>query len=66
MYEALVSFSGLISMAKGEVRAITDKTVVADLLRAGYIKAIKEKKVEKPAEEKPVKTVAAKPRKKKK
>lgn len=36
-YRALVSFSGVISMAEGEVREIEDPTIVNDLLKAGYI-----------------------------
>lgn len=40
-YRALVSFSGLISMAMGEVREITDKSIVKDLLKAGYIEEMK-------------------------
>lgn len=51
MYKALISFGGAISMRKGEVKAITDKTVVADLIRAGYIEEIKTEKKPK-AEEK--------------
>lgn len=37
MYKALVSFSGQIAMAAGEVREIADPSVAEDLLRAGYI-----------------------------
>ena len=37
MFKALKSFSGKISMVKGEVRDIADKEVVADLLRCNYI-----------------------------
>ena len=44
MYKALKSFGGKISMRKGEVKAITDKAVVADLLRAGYIEEFKTEK----------------------
>lgn len=44
MYRALKTFSGKVSMRKGEVKAITDKTVVADLLRCGYIEEVKEEK----------------------
>lgn len=40
-YVALVSFSGLISMGKDEVREITDEKVVKDLLKAKYIKEVK-------------------------
>lgn len=50
-YRALVSFSGLITMQKGEVKAIEDKALVADLLHAGYIEPIeKEKKSSKKGE----------------
>lgn len=47
MYRALVSFSGLITMKKNEVKEIKDKAIVKDLLNAGYIvevKSAKEKK----------------------
>lgn len=44
MYRALKSFGGKISMRKGEVKAITDMAVVADLTRAGYIEEIKPEK----------------------
>ena len=40
-YEALVSFSGIISMGKGEVREIADEKIVKDLLKAKYIKEVK-------------------------
>lgn len=43
MYKALVSFSGLISMAVGEIREITDESIVKDLLKAGYIEEVKPK-----------------------
>ena len=36
-YLALVSFSGVISMHKGEVRELSDTSLVEDLLKAGYI-----------------------------
>lgn len=52
-YKACVSFSGLkISMAKGQIREITDAALVADLLKAGYIVPY-EATDKKPAEEKP-------------
>lgn len=41
MYKALKSFSGAETMRRGEVKAITDKKVIADLLRAGYIEEVK-------------------------
>lgn len=44
MYKALVSFSGLINMTKGEVREIKDKEIIKDLLKAGYIEEVVEKK----------------------
>ncbi len=40
-YKALVSFSGIISMAMDEVREIPDKSLVKDLMRAGYIIELK-------------------------
>jgi hypothetical protein len=50
MYKALKSFSGVISMRKGEVKDIQDDFIVADLKRAGYIEDYVE---EKPEEIKP-------------
>ena len=41
MYKAKVSFSGLISMRKGDVKEIKDKKIVKDLLKAGYIEEVK-------------------------
>ena len=41
MYRALVSFSGVISMAQNEVREITDKNLIKDLKKAGYIEEVK-------------------------
>lgn len=57
-YKACVSFSGLkISMAKGQIREISDAALVADLTKAGYIVPYEatDKKTEKAeaAEEKP-------------
>ena len=37
MYRALTSFSGIISMAVGEIREISDPSIVKDLINAGYI-----------------------------
>ena len=37
IYYALKSFSGKISMAAGEKRELTDKNLIADLLKSGYI-----------------------------
>lgn len=39
-YKATVSFTGLISMAMGEVREISDPLIVEDLLNAGHIIAV--------------------------
>ena len=43
-YVALVSFSGLVSMRRGEVREIKDKNIAKDLLRAKYIEPLEKKK----------------------
>lgn len=45
-YKAVVSFSGIISMAEGEITEIADKAVSDDLLDAGYIVAAEEQKNE--------------------
>jgi len=52
-YKAIKSFSGLVSMKKGEVREIENDNIVKDLLNAGYIeevgaKPIKDESIEKP------------------
>lgn len=39
--EALTSFCGVLSMAKGEVREYGNETVLADLISAGYIKEVR-------------------------
>lgn len=44
MYKALISFSGQISMTEGEVREISDQSLVMDLLKAGYIEEVKSEK----------------------
>ena len=49
MYKALISFSGLVSMRKGEVGEIADKAVAEDLLKVRYIEEISPA----PAEEAP-------------
>lgn len=58
-YKALVSFSGVISMATDEVREISNESVAKDLLKAGYIIEMKEYRNNpvhevKPEEEKPI------------
>ncbi len=42
--KALKSFAGQISMNEDEVRDIPDLSVVKDLLNAGYIEKIEQKK----------------------
>ena len=54
-YKATTSFSGIISMAMGEIREISDPPVEQDLLKAGYIVSIEEEK-----EKKTTKTVPKK------
>lgn len=48
-YKALISFTGLVSMDKGEVREITDPSIVQGLLDAGYIEinVVKKKAIKK-------------------
>ena len=55
LYRATVSFSGLISMAGGEVRDLSDQAIIDDLLQAGYIMDVNDE-LPKEAEEKPKKT----------
>jgi hypothetical protein len=43
--KALVSFSGLVSMAKDEIKDIKNKGICKDLLEAGYVVEFKEKQV---------------------
>ena len=53
-YMACVSFSGLkISMAKGQIREISDTALVADLLKAGYIVPYEATDKKEPVEDKP-------------
>ena len=42
-YRALKSFSGLISMIKGEVREIEDEYIAKDLVRCGFVVDLSEK-----------------------
>lgn len=60
-YKALVSFTGLLSMAMGEVRDISDPSISSDLVKAGYIE---EFKGEKKAPEAPKAKKTTKPAKK--
>ena len=43
VYKALVSFTGLVSMTKGESREISDSSIACDLLKAKYIEEVKPK-----------------------
>lgn len=61
-YTALVSFSGVISMAYGDVKEISDVSVANDLLKAGYIVPLGNSDI---AEEKPKKTTKRKGKKEK-
>ena len=46
--KATVSFAGKISMSAGEVGEIADKAVLSDLLSAGYVEELSEKKSDAP------------------
>ena len=37
LYKALKSFSGIVSMAGGEIKDISNSFVINDLVKAGYI-----------------------------
>lgn len=63
-YRALVSFTGTISMAGGEVREISDLTLAENLLKCGYIEEIAPKNIEHTADE-AVEKKAKTPRRKK-
>lgn len=52
LYKATVSFSGVQNMVCGEVRELTEPSVINDLLKAGYIIPMEIEKVEKPAKPK--------------
>lgn len=40
--EALTSFCGVLSMAKGEVREYSNESVLADLISSGYVQEVTE------------------------
>ena len=46
-FKALKSFCGLVSMAEGEVREISDLAIAKDLLKAGYIEKVKKEEKKK-------------------
>ena len=41
---ALISFTGIVSMCKGEEREVADKRVLKDLLNCKYVEEVEEKK----------------------
>lgn len=43
-YKALVSFSGALTAVKGQILEIEDEFLKSDLLNAGYIKKVTERK----------------------
>lgn len=43
--KALVNFSGLISMSKGETKDIKEKEIYQDLLDSGYVQKVEGKRV---------------------
>lgn len=49
-YKAIISFSGIVSMAMGDVSEITDTSIANDLLKAGYIIPLDEQSETKKAE----------------
>lgn len=52
MYKALISFTGLVSMAKGDVREISDISLANDLIKARYIEEAKKDAPQKKVTEK--------------
>lgn len=59
-YKAITSFSGVVSMASGDVAEIADVSVANDLLKAGYIIALESDDV---TEKKPRKATKRKEKK---
>ena len=53
MYKALISFTGKISMAMGDIREISDVALAKDLLRAGYVMDVSKETPDKVTEKKP-------------
>ena len=43
-FKALVSFSGVLTAVKGQVLEIGDESIKSDLLEAGYIEKVIERK----------------------
>lgn len=42
-YKALVGFSGIVSMAKDEVKELANQYIIDDLLNAKYIEEVKKR-----------------------
>lgn len=59
-YRALVNFTGLISMGKGQVREISDLSLARDLLKAKYIEEYVEKPEKTQSAEAPTESEALK------
>lgn len=49
LVKALVSFCGKVNMMMGEIRDISDSSIVKDLLRAKYVEEVSEDKPKKTA-----------------
>jgi hypothetical protein len=45
MFKALKSFAGKVSMKKGETKELNDDEIINDLVNAGLIKKVEEKKI---------------------
>lgn len=60
MYKALISFTGAVSMKKGEVKAIADEAIANDLVKCGYVESLVKK------EDKPTSTKKTSAKSKKK
>ena len=41
-YKALISFAGSFSMNINDIKEISDKKLISDLINAGYIEEVKE------------------------
>ena len=66
-YRALVSFTGSVSMAMGEVREIPDTPIVENLVKVGYLMEVEKPVKAEPKEETETETVKKKsPRRKEK
>lgn len=52
LYKALISFTGLISMAEGDVREISDVALAKDLVDAKYIEEVEKKETKAPTKRK--------------